>query len=63
MWATRAPVWMWPALLIITAIGGALRLFNLGFPHRLIFDETYYVKDAYSVFKFGYEHSWPENAD
>lgn len=63
MWATRAPIWMWPALLIITAIGGALRLFNLDFPHRLIFDETYYVKDAYSVFKFGYERSWPENAD
>lgn len=63
MWATRAPVWMWPALLIITAIGGVLRLFNLDFPHRLIFDETYYVKDAYSVFKFGYERSWPENAD
>ncbi|WP_226842269.1 dolichyl-phosphate-mannose--protein mannosyltransferase [Brevibacterium sp. FME37] len=63
MWATRAPIWMWPALLLITAIGGALRLFNLGFPHRLIFDETYYVKDAYSVFKYGYERSWPENAD
>lgn len=63
MWAIRAPIWMWPALLIITAIGGALRLFNLDFPHRLIFDETYYVKDAYSVFKFGYERSWPENAD
>ncbi len=63
MWATRAPIWMWPALLIITAIGGVLRLFNLDFPRRLIFDETYYVKDAYSVFKFGYERSWPENAD
>ncbi|MGO1565512.1 MAG: dolichyl-phosphate-mannose--protein mannosyltransferase [Brevibacterium aurantiacum] len=63
MWATRAPIWMWPALLLITAIGGVLRLFNLDFPHRLIFDETYYVKDGYSVFKYGYERSWPENAD
>ncbi|WP_226831440.1 dolichyl-phosphate-mannose--protein mannosyltransferase [Brevibacterium sp. FME17] len=63
MWATRAPVWMWPALLVITGIGLALRLFRLGFPHRLIFDETYYVKDGYSVFNFGYERSWPENAD
>ena len=63
MWATRAPVWMWPALVIITAIGGGLRLFRLDFPHRLIFDETYYVKDSYSVFKFGYERSWPEDAD
>jgi dolichyl-phosphate-mannose-protein mannosyltransferase len=63
MWATRAPLWMWPALLVITAIGAVLRLFRLDFPHRLIFDETYYVKDGYSVFNFGYERSWPENAD
>ena len=63
MWAVRAPRWMWPALLIITGIGATLRLLGLGFPHRLIFDETYYVKDGYSVFNFGYERSWPENAD
>ncbi|WP_432789517.1 phospholipid carrier-dependent glycosyltransferase [Brevibacterium sp. K11IcPPYGO002] len=63
MWATRAPRWMWPALLVITGIGAALRFFRLDFPHRLIFDETYYVKDGYSVFNFGYERSWPENAD
>ena len=63
MWATRAPLWMWPALLVITGIGATLRLFRLDFPHRLIFDETYYVKDGYSVFNFGYERSWPENAD
>jgi len=63
MWATRAPLWMWPALLVVTGIGAALRLFRLDFPHRLIFDETYYVKDGYSVFNFGYERSWPENAD
>ena len=63
MWATRAPVWMWPALLVITGIGAALRLFRLDFPHRLIFDETYYVKDGYSVFNFGYERSWPDKAD
>ncbi|MFC9442305.1 MULTISPECIES: dolichyl-phosphate-mannose--protein mannosyltransferase [unclassified Brevibacterium] len=63
MWATRAPVWMWPALIVITLISGALRLFRLDFPPRLIFDETYYVKDAYSVVTFGYERAWPENAD
>ncbi len=63
MWATRAPVWMWPVLLLITVAGGVLRLFRLDFPHRLIFDETYYVKDGYSVFRFGYERSWPEDAD
>ena len=63
MWATRAPLWMWPALLVITGLGAALRLFRLDFPHRLIFDETYYVKDGYSVFNFGYERAWPDKAD
>src|SRR5699024_3828211 len=57
MWAVRAPRWMWPALLIITGIGAALRLLRLGFPHRLIFDETYYVKDGYSVVIFGADDS------
>ena len=63
MWATRAPVWMWPVLIVITVISGLLRLFRLEFPGRLIFDETYYVKDSYSMITFGYERAWPENAD
>ncbi len=63
MWATRAPLWMWPALIVITVISGILRLFRLEFPGRLIFDETYYVKDSYSMITYGYERSWPENAD
>src|SRR5699024_3073284 len=63
MWAVRAPRWMWPALLIITGIGATLRLLGLGFPHRLIFDETYYVEAGYSVFNFGSSRPWPENAD
>lgn len=63
MWGIRAPKWMWIVLLIITAIGGALRLYRLGFPHSLIFDETYYVKDSYSMINFGYERAWPEGAD
>jgi dolichyl-phosphate-mannose--protein O-mannosyl transferase len=29
----------------------------------LVFDETYYAKDAYSLLKFGYERSWPESAN
>src|SRR5699024_6947598 len=61
MWAVRAPRWMWPALLIVTGTGAALRLLRLGLPDRLLFDETYYVKDGDSVFNFGYERSWPES--
>ncbi len=39
----------------MTALGGALRLWNLGHPHHLVFDETYYVKEAGSYLRFGYE--------
>lgn len=40
----------------------ALRVVNLGSPRYLVFDETYYAKDAYSLLKFGYERDWPDAA-
>lgn len=39
------------------------RLWNLGQPHSLVFDETFYVKDAWSLWNNGYESTWPQNAD
>ena len=36
---------------------------DLGRPNALIFDETYYAKDAYSLLRFGYERSWPKDAN
>ena len=36
---------------------------NLGHPHSLVFDETFYVKDAYTTLRNGYESSWPADAD
>ena len=45
----------WTALLVVTAIGGFLRFFQLGRPHQLVFDETYYVKQAYSLLRHGVE--------
>ena len=50
--------WLIPALLAV--LGGALRFHRLEFPSRLVFDETYYVKDAYSLTRFGYERDWPD---
>lgn len=44
--------WVTFSLAIIAAL---LRFHNLGKPHALIFDETYYAKDAYSLLKYGYE--------
>jgi dolichyl-phosphate-mannose--protein O-mannosyl transferase len=53
----------WVVTLVITAIAFAIRVVNLGYPNKLVFDETYYAKDAYSLLKFGYERNWPEDAN
>lgn len=53
----------WAGPLLATAVGATLRLPNLGTPHALIFDETYYVKDGLSLLKFGYERKAIEGAD
>jgi len=53
----------WLVAGLITSIAFAVRLVNLGYPNKLVFDETYYAKDAYSLLKFGYERNWPESAN
>ena len=53
----------WVVTLLITGIAFAIRVVNLGYPNKLVFDETYYAKDAYSLLKFGYERNWPESAN
>lgn len=50
----------WIIPLVLAVIGGALRFYRLGFPGTLVFDETYYVKDGYSLTQSGYEREWPE---
>ena len=44
-------------------LAAVLRLWNLGVPHALVFDETFYVKDAWSLFHNGYESTWPTDAN
>ena len=53
----------WIVTLIIGAIAFVIRYVNLGYPNKLVFDETYYAKDAYALLKFGYEHDWPSDAN
>ena len=48
-------LWGWLGPLIVAAIGGFLRFWQLGRPDKLVFDETYYVKQGYSMFQYGYE--------
>ncbi|MBO0908108.1 phospholipid carrier-dependent glycosyltransferase [Arthrobacter sunyaminii] len=56
-------VWGWILPLVSTVIGAVLRFVRLDEPHSLVFDETYYVKDAYSYLISGYERQWPEDAN
>ena len=53
----------WVVTLLITAAAFAIRVVNLGYPNKLVFDETYYAKDGYSLLKFGYERNWPSDAN
>jgi len=49
--------------LAIVGLALFLRLFDLGFPGTLVFDETYYVKDAFSLLKHGVELNWLADSD
>lgn len=56
-------IWAWLLPLLIAVLGGVLRFYRLGEPGSLVFDETYYVKDAYSYLQSGYERDWPDDAN
>ena len=53
----------WSGPIAVTLIAAVLRLVDLGRPHAVAFDETYYMKDALSLLLFGYERSAVEGAD
>ena len=53
----------WIATGVVTLIAALTRLIGLGHPDRLMFDEIYYVKDAYALWHNGYESVWSDNAD
>lgn len=59
----RARLLRWVGPVLVTLLAALTRLWNLGYPHTLVFDETFYVKDAYTLSKLGYEGSWPANPD
>ncbi|WP_144998760.1 dolichyl-phosphate-mannose--protein mannosyltransferase [Kocuria marina] len=60
---TRLPRYWWVPLALVTLLGGVLRFVHLSWPHAVVFDETYYLKDAYSLLLHGTEQQWPEGAD
>jgi dolichyl-phosphate-mannose-protein mannosyltransferase len=55
---SAVPVWGWVAMVVVMVLGGVLRFWRLDRPHVLVFDETYYVKQGWSMFRVGYELKW-----
>lgn len=47
----------------VLGIAAATRLIGLEQPAELVFDETYYVKDAASLLQLGYEGRWADGAN
>ncbi|HEX9624008.1 MAG TPA: phospholipid carrier-dependent glycosyltransferase, partial [Streptosporangiaceae bacterium] len=55
-------VWGWVGPLLVTVFGAVLRFGRLGVPHAIVFDETYYVPDAYGILRHGVEIKHVKNA-
>ena len=53
----------WAVTGVVGIIAALLRLIGLGHPKTLMFDEIYYVKDAYALWHLGYEGNWANNSD
>ena len=60
---TRERILRWAGPVLVTLLAAAARLWDLANPHTLVFDETFYVKDAYTLQQLGYEAQWPTDAD
>jgi dolichyl-phosphate-mannose--protein O-mannosyl transferase len=48
-------LWGWAGPLLVTVFGAFLRFDRLSLPHAVLFDETYYVPDAYGILRHGVE--------
>ncbi|WP_433434718.1 dolichyl-phosphate-mannose--protein mannosyltransferase [Nonomuraea sp. CA-141351] len=47
----------WAGPLLVALFGGLLRFIRLGEPNAVVFDETFYAKDAYSLLRYGVERT------
>ncbi|MEU2550869.1 dolichyl-phosphate-mannose--protein mannosyltransferase [Streptomyces sp. NPDC014684] len=62
--AERVTRWSgWGGPLLVTLLAGLLRFWHLGSPRAVIFDETYYAKDAWALVHRGFEVNWDKHAN
>jgi dolichyl-phosphate-mannose--protein O-mannosyl transferase len=59
----RDPVIAWAGTVAITLLAAFLRLWNLDYPKKFLFDETYYAKDAWSLVHHGYVTGYVADAN
>lgn len=57
----RAKGWIWPTAVALFAF--ALRVWHLGRPRSLSFDERYYAENAWSMLHVGYAQDFAEGAE
>ena len=55
--------WGWIGPISVAVLAFVLRIWNVGYPHKLEFDETYYGKDAWSLLHHGYVQDWVDGAN
>jgi len=56
-------LWGWIGPLLVTAFAAFTRFNRLSIPHAIVFDETYYAKDAWSILQHGVEWNYVKNAN
>ncbi|GII52879.1 phospholipid carrier-dependent glycosyltransferase [Planotetraspora thailandica] len=56
-------VWGWIGPIVVAVFGAVLRFTRLGTPDAVVFDETYYAKDAWATVKYGVERQFVDGAD
>jgi len=54
-------IWGWAGPLIVTAFATFLRFDRLSIPRSIVFDEHYYVPDAFGILHYGVEHNLVSN--
>ncbi|MEV0584175.1 phospholipid carrier-dependent glycosyltransferase [Nonomuraea sp. NPDC050310] len=56
-------LWGWLGPILVMIFGGVLRFVNLAHPKTVVFDETYYAKDAFSLVTWLVERTFIKDAD
>jgi 4-amino-4-deoxy-L-arabinose transferase-like glycosyltransferase len=58
----RTQRWDILGTLFVCLIAAISRFWALGRPNSLVFDEIFYVRDAFTLWRLGFEAVWPENS-